>query len=40
MLPWEKPCHKKVPKTKGEKFREGKGLPPSKKRSRLVFDPI
>lgn len=40
MLPREKPVPKEKEKTKWEKFREERGLPPRKKRSRLVFDPI
>ena len=40
VLPREKPCPKEKEKTKWEKFREERGLPPRKKRSRLVFDPI
>ena len=40
VLPREKPVPKELEKTKWEKFREEKGLPPRKKRSRLVFDPI
>jgi len=40
VLPREKPAPKEEMKTKWEKFREEKGLPPRKKRSRLVFDPI
>ena len=34
------PAPKEAVKTKWEKFREEKGLPSRKKRSRLVFDPI
>ena len=40
VLPREKPAPKESVKTKWEKFREEKGLPSRKKRSRLVFDPI
>ena len=40
VLPREKPCPKEEVKTKWEKFREEKGLPARRKRSRLVFDPI
>ena len=40
VLPREKPCPKEVVKTKWEKFREERGLPPRKKRGRLVYDPI
>lgn len=40
VLPREKPVPKEQEKTKWEKFREERGLPPRKKRSRLVFDPI
>jgi len=40
ILPREKPCPVEKSKTKWEKFREEKGLPPRKKRSRLVFDEI
>jgi regulator of ribosome biosynthesis len=40
VLPREKPAPKEAVKTKWEKFREEKGLPSRKKRSRLVFDPI
>jgi regulator of ribosome biosynthesis len=40
ILPREKPAPKEVVKTKWEKFREERGLPPRKKRSRLVFDEI
>lgn len=39
-LPREKPCPVEEAKTKWEKFREERGLPPRKKRSRLVYDPI
>ena len=39
-MPRAKPAPKEKPKTKWEKFREEKGLPARKKRSRLVFDPI
>ena len=37
-LPREKPIPKEEAKTKWEKFREERGLPPRKKRSRLVYD--
>ena len=40
ILPREKPAPLTEAKTKWEKFREEKGLPPRKKRSRLVYDPI
>ena len=40
LVPRAKPAPKEKAKTKWEKFREEKGLPPRKKRSRLVFDPI
>jgi hypothetical protein len=40
VLPREKPAPKEDPKTKWEKFREEKGIPKKKKRSRLVFDPV
>lgn len=40
VVPRAKPAPKEKPKTKWEKFREEKGLPARKKRSRLVFDPI
>lgn len=40
VFPREKPCPAEKVKTKWEKFREERGLPPRKKRSRLVFDPI
>lgn len=40
VVPRAKALPKEKPKTKWEKFREEKGLPPRKKRSRLVFDPI
>ena len=40
VLPREKPIPKEKPKTKWEKFREEKGLPPREKRSRLVYDEI
>jgi regulator of ribosome biosynthesis len=40
ILPREKPCPIEKGKTKWEKFREEKGLPARKKRSRLVFDEI
>jgi hypothetical protein len=40
VLPREKPCPKEAVKTKWEKFREERGLPPRKKRSRLVFDAV
>lgn len=40
ILPREKPCPIEKSKTKWEKFREEKGLPPRKKRSRLVYDEI
>lgn len=40
VLPREKPCPKEELKTKWEQFREERGLPPRKKRGRLVFDPI
>jgi regulator of ribosome biosynthesis len=40
VTPRQKPAPKEKPKTKWEKFREEKGLPTRKKRSRLVFDPI
>lgn len=40
MVPRAKPVPKEKPKTKWEKFREEKGLPARKKRSRLIFDPI
>lgn len=39
-MPREKPCPVEKPKTKWEKFREERGLPPRQKRSRLVFDPV
>ena len=39
-MPREKPCPKEEVKTKWEKFREERGLPPRKKRGRLVYDPI
>lgn len=39
-LPREKPVPKEEVKTKWEKFREERGLPPRKKRSRLVYDPV
>lgn len=38
VLPREKPAPKEKVKTKWERFREEKGMPPRKKRSRLVFD--
>lgn len=40
VLPREKPAPKEKQKTKWEKFREERGLPPRKSRSRLVFDEI
>lgn len=40
VLPREKPVPKEKEKTKWEKFREERGMPPRHKRSRLVFDPI
>jgi regulator of ribosome biosynthesis len=40
VTPRAKPAPKEKPKTKWEKFREAKGLPARKKRSRLVFDKI
>lgn len=40
VLPREKPIPKEELKTKWERFREEKGLPARRKRSRLVFDPI
>ena len=40
VVPRAKPAPKEKPKTKWEKFRDEKGLPPRKKRSRLVFDEI
>jgi len=40
ILPREKACPKEEQMTKWEKFREERGLPPRKKRGRLVFDPI
>lgn len=40
VLPREKPVPKEQEKTKWEKFREERGLPARRKRSRLVFDPI
>jgi len=40
VLPREKPCPKEKVKTKWEKFREERGLPARKKRSRLVFDAV
>ena len=40
VTPRAKPAPKEKPKTKWEKFREEKGLPARKKRSRLVFDEI
>ena len=40
VLPREKPCPVEKQKTKWEKFREERGLPPRKKRSRLVYDEI
>ncbi len=40
VTPRQKPVPKEKAKTKWEKFREEKGLPARKKRSRLVFDPI
>ncbi len=40
VLPREKPAPKEKVKTKWEKFREERGLPPRKKRSRLVYDEI
>jgi hypothetical protein len=39
-LPREKPCPVEKPKTKWEKFREERGLPPRQKRSRLIYDEI
>jgi regulator of ribosome biosynthesis len=39
-LPREKPAPKDKQKTKWEKFREERGLPPRKSRSRLVFDEL
>lgn len=38
VLPREKPAPKEEMKTKWERFREERGLPPRKKRSRLVYD--
>jgi len=40
ITPRAKPAPKEKPKTKWEKFREEKGLPARKKRSRLIFDEI
>ena len=40
VVPRAKPAPKEKPKTKWEKFREEKGLPSRKKRSRLIFDEI
>jgi regulator of ribosome biosynthesis len=40
LTPRSKPAPKEKPKTKWEKFREERGLPARKKRSRLIFDPI
>jgi hypothetical protein len=40
VLPREKPVPKEQEKTKWEKFREERGLPPRRKRSRLVYDPV
>lgn len=40
IVPRAKPVPKEKPKTKWEKFREEKGLPARKKRSRVIFDPI
>jgi hypothetical protein len=40
VLPREKPAPKEQLKSKWEKFREERGMPARKKRSRLVFDPI
>lgn len=39
-MPREKPAPKDKQKTKWEKFREERGLPPRKSRSRLVFDEL
>ena len=39
-LPREKPCPVEKAKTKWEKFREEKGMPPRQKRSRMVYDEI
>ena len=40
VLPREKPCPVEKPKTKWERFREERGLPPRQKRSFMVFDEI
>ena len=40
VLPREKPCPVEKPKTKWEKFREERGLPPRRKRAFMVFDEI
>lgn len=40
VTPRQKPAPKEKHKTKWEKFRDEKGLPARKKRSRLVFDTI
>lgn len=40
VLPREKPVPKEEQKTKWERFREERGLPPRKKRSRMVYDPV
>ena len=40
ILPREKPAPKEKNMTKWEKFREEKGLPPRKKRGRLVYDAL
>ena len=40
VLPREKPCPVEKQKTKWEKFREERGLPPRRKRSFMVFDEI
>ena len=40
VLPREKPCPVEKPKTKWERFREERGLPPRRKRSYMVFDEL
>ena len=39
-MPRHRPLPKPKPMTKWEKFRIERGLPPRRKRGRMVFDPI
>ena len=40
VLPREKPCPVEKPKTKWERFREERGLPPRRKRTYMVYDEL